>query len=72
MLMVEFVSLGRDVVNRYKDTDAPAYVYQSERKASDFRHATKKEIKESIRTIGIYLLSKILSRLGLTSQIGDQ
>ena len=71
ILLLEFVSLGEDVIEMWKDRKANPFHYRCERKATDFRKATRKEIRESNRTRGIYQLRKILRKLGLKTYVSE-
>jgi hypothetical protein len=64
-LMLEFVSLGADVIERWKDSNAPLDMYQMERKRSEFRRATNNELRESNKARVIYLLRRLLTKLSL-------
>lgn len=64
-LLLEFVSLRDDVIDRWKDTGAGVLQYQCERRSSEFRKANRKEIKASKRARAIYYLNKLFNRLGL-------
>jgi hypothetical protein len=64
-LLLEFVSLGHDVVMNYKRRNAPLGMYQTFRQHARFRKVTKKERKESNKTTARWYLLEILKLLGL-------
>lgn len=61
--LFEFQSLGRDVVERWKDGHASTASYQGYRRYNEFRLATKKELLESYKARSTYMLIKMLRRL---------
>ena len=64
-LLLEFVSLKDDTIDRWLDSKAPVDMYQSMRKHSEFRKANRKEIKESRLVIALYRLHRLLRKLGI-------